>query len=681
MRMHSLSTQKIKRRRGLPTRVARGLAALVIAGAPVTAWVHSALAESDTTAPVLSGMTADTNTVNVDTASAQVTISGYAYDDMSGFHDVESYFTSPSSNLAYAGNFGITSSPDENNITSISITVNFPQNTEPGVWRPHFTAYDETGNFVVLDADTLVNAGFNLDITVQSANPDATAPTLTNLYWDQPGGIEINTTSPNHLLATLDATDANPNSNVEVTIELVSPSSVHRVHTVTSRNAGSTGTFDGDLQFPAYVEAGAWSVYLTICDGVGNCHLYEPSELQAMTLPSTIDVVSALVDTTPVSIDLLDIAAGDPTFDTINIGGAAISTRVEFSDDLSGLEHIYLTYRSQTTNQVSSSFGLSGGQDNVSLYLNATLPPYAAAGLWLPEIYTDDIAGNEKTYSHQDLLNLGFDLSLTFGDSVVATAPVDGTVSSDIDADGATATDPIEASVTTPTGGNVSVAKVELAHDTVTTPGYSLAGQQVSISAPLATPEAPMTLSFTLDASQIPEGQDAQSLVIFRNATLIAPCQDSIIAIPDPCVFSSATLPDGDVQVTVHTSTASVWAMGFPDAAQALFQGFKNPVKDAPKVNKVEAGEVVPVKFWFGDNSDATVLSESNITSREVSCTTLQPIGSDIQVTVNGNGVKANGNVTKFNWKTVKKWKHSCRQLSLTFSNGETAYAYFKFKD
>jgi hypothetical protein len=122
----------------------------------------------------------------------------------------------------------------------------------------------------------------------------------------------------------------------------------------------------------------------------------------------------------------------------------------------------------------------------------------------------------------------------------------------------ATPQDPTGTAVTSPVEGQISVSEGPVVEPAPS--GYVFAAQQVNIEAPAATADAPLRLVFRLDASELPSGSDAQTLVAFRNGVPIAACDGPEgHALPDPCVADRQTLDDGDAQITVLTSHASRW--------------------------------------------------------------------------------------------------------------------------
>ena len=144
-------------------------------------------------------------------------------------------------------------------------------------------------------------------------------------------------------------------------------------------------------------------------------------------------------------------------------------------------------------------------------------------------------------------------------------APAGGTVTSDFEGggDGATPSDQIETSVTTPTGGQVTIQERPAGESAP--PSYDLLNLQVTITAPPASAAEPLVLVFRLDATTLPPGFEPPMLTIFRNGTALGECTGAPgEADPDPCVASRAMLPDGDLEVRVLTSAASVWTFALP---------------------------------------------------------------------------------------------------------------------
>ena len=172
------------------------------------------------------------------------------------------------------------------------------------------------------------------------------------------------------------------------------------------------------------------------------------------------------------------------------------------------------------------------------------------------------------------------------------------TVTTDPAGVGATADDPVEATVTSPVDGTITIADTAMLVDAPE--GYSFLGQQVIITAPTATAANPLLLVFTLDGSVIPPGQNEQTIVVFRNGAPVAACdaESGLAASPNPCV-SARELVDGDVRLSIRTAQASAWNFGLSLANDA-------PVAndDSFSVNQNDM-LVMPAPGVLGNDTDA----------------------------------------------------------------------------
>jgi hypothetical protein len=140
---------------------------------------------------------------------------------------------------------------------------------------------------------------------------------------------------------------------------------------------------------------------------------------------------------------------------------------------------------------------------------------------------------------------------------VNAFLPEGGTLSTDREGDGATPASPVETTVTTPVAGPVTILQTPASFATT---AFTFLGQQVNITAPVATVELPLRLTFRIEATL---GANALTLQVFRNGVQVPACTGAG-ATPDPCIASRTILSDGDVELVVLTSAASAWTFGTP---------------------------------------------------------------------------------------------------------------------
>lgn len=112
------------------------------------------------------------------------------------------------------------------------------------------------------------------------------------------------------------------------------------------------------------------------------------------------------------------------------------------------------------------------------------------------------------------------------------------------------------------------------------------------------------------------------------------------------------------------------------------FTGFFSPVDNLPTVNSVKAGQSIPVKFSLGGNKGLNIFAAGYPKSAKVACGAMAPL-EDIKQTANpGNSSLSysSGGQYNYGWKTEKAWAGTCRLLIVTFVDGTTQYAMFKFK-
>jgi hypothetical protein len=295
------------------------------------------------------------------------------------------------------------------------------------------------------------------------------------------------------------------------------------------------------------------------------------------------------------------------------------------------------------------------------------------------ELYVMTPEGSQVTrLTHVDAADTAnADWAAVHIDGASDSIPPGGTATTDVEGDGATPEDPVETSVTSPSGGEVTIQEGPA---TGADPdGFALLGQQIDIEAPPGTPANPLTIVFTFDASLL-EGVDPQTVEIFRDGVLVADCTGAEFTTDeDVCVVSREVLADGDLQMTVRTVHASTWAPGVP---AITFSGFFPPVDNPPVVNSIEAGKSVPVRFSLGGDHGLDVLAGGSPSSKIVSCprraetdrietTTRRPVGLSYDTT---------SDRYTYVWKAgTRRWLGSeCRRLTFEFIDGTTRSALFR---
>jgi hypothetical protein len=339
------------------------------------------------------------------------------------------------------------------------------------------------------------------------------------------------------------------------------------------------------------------------------------------------------------------------------IGFAETGTNVDIYDNSS-------CTGSPVASDSASTFASAG--ITVSVADNTTTTFYATATDSSPS--TSACSASSITFVEQTAVN-----------SATENAPAGGTVGTNTTT---TPADPVGTSVTTPVAGQVTIAETS-----TTTPdpiGYSLLGQQVQITAPVASAAQPLVLQFYIDASVLPPGVDETTIQVFRNGTPIVDCDPGAgtTATPNPCIADRSAAGGGGIALTVRTSQASTWNFGL-HAAYA-FQGFFAPIAAPPSLNPASAGSNVALLFSLGGNQGLEVLASGYPRSHKISC--------DAFATDQGDDVQAAGSLSydkksqrySYSWKTNKSWASkttvSCRQFVLRLIDGSVHRAHFKFK-
>ena len=262
------------------------------------------------------------------------------------------------------------------------------------------------------------------------------------------------------------------------------------------------------------------------------------------------------------------------------------------------------------------------------------------------------------------------DLGWTVQSAVVPAGSPYGTATQT----GPSANDPVQTTVTAPVGGTVAISEQPAQPAQA---GYRMLGWQVTVEAPAATAENPLSLSFTLHAGLV-DGFDPASVTPFRDGVPVQRCPVSDgTATPDPCVAAAAADGDGDVTVTVLSSHASEWTFG---AAGFAFSGFFPPV-ERYTTNGATAGSAVPVRFSLGGYRGLDVFAPGSPRVAAVSCSGGQV--DAIEETEPGYSAtlrySAGSDQYTYVWKTSRSWAGTCRRLVLNFVDGSVRTAEFTF--
>ncbi len=151
---------------------------------------------------------------------------------------------------------------------------------------------------------------------------------------------------------------------------------------------------------------------------------------------------------------------------------------------------------------------------------------------------------------------------------VTSSASGTGTaLTTDPESMGVSSSVPLVSDVSSPTPGPITINQAILTGGSLH--GFSVLDTIVRITAPAASPTAPLALTFLLDSS-VTGGLAPSSLTVYRNGEPVGLCLGAVPPIViDPCVSVREPLaaPLDGVRFTVLTSAASTWAFATPSTA------------------------------------------------------------------------------------------------------------------
>ena len=250
------------------------------------------------------------------------------------------------------------------------------------------------------------------------------------------------------------------------------------------------------------------------------------------------------------------LSGGSVEFDNVVFTGSDLSAVVSFTIGSA----VFVNSTPLVTATVSCASLIAGATavNSVPDNFDGTISPdgYQFAGNWVYDF---------------GVLSGTFTLGLAT-ETVAASAVT--TLTTDSGGTGATPSDPLQTTVASTTAGDLSISQGTASGGNQN--GYQLLDRVVKIDAPPATTSSPLSFSFELDASSL-NGATATDLAVFRNGVQLVDCTGPAdTASPDPCISSRVDLPNGNVQIAVLTSAASIWSFGVQPAAitgPAFFAG------------------------------------------------------------------------------------------------------------
>jgi hypothetical protein len=194
---------------------------------------------------------------------------------------------------------------------------------------------------------------------------------------------------------------------------------------------------------------------------------------------------------------------------------------------------------------------------------------------------------------------------------------------------------------------------------------------------PSDTTAPTITISAPLDGAQLMIGQQlsaSYACVDETGGSGIASCVGDVAngALLDTSSIGSRTFT---VNATDEAGNPSSETVSY--SVVYAFGGFAG-LSAPPALNRATAGGNANLRFTLGGSFGTSVLTGAAV-SRQVSCTTLAPIGATTSSGFAALKLDAASGEYLLQWKTDKAWADSCREVSVAFNDGTTQRALFAF--
>ena len=173
-------------------------------------------------------------------------------------------------------------------------------------------------------------------------------------------------------------------------------------------------------------------------------------------------------------------------------------------------------------------------------------------------------------------------------------------------------------------------------------------------------------------------------IVLGGGVTVVSIAQNGIATVSDSGSGMYKVVNRGTtaITVTVDGTTGTISAGANATLATWHFVGFSQPVDNLPTLNKMKAGQAVPIKWRLLDRSNTPVtnLAAASITVTSLNCATGTTIDQIEETVAGASGLQNLGSgYYQLNWKSPTTYANSCKTLHLNVGDGVTHDADFQF--
>ncbi|HEV7904529.1 MAG TPA: immunoglobulin-like domain-containing protein [Pyrinomonadaceae bacterium] len=179
----------------------------------------------------------------------------------------------------------------------------------------------------------------------------------------------------------------------------------------------------------------------------------------------------------------------------------------------------------------------------------------------------------------------------------------------------------------------------------------------------------------------LPANSSAISMPVNFNVTASDSCSTTATVATSKASGSNFPVGTTTVTATATDPSGNSSTCTFKVTVHYLFTGFFSPISNLPTVNTVKAGSSIPIKFSLSGNKGLNIFAIDYPASGPVACNSNAPAVDLTEIDTPGaSGLSYGGDQYHYNWKTLKAWENTCRQLVVKLNDGTEHRANFKFK-